>query len=282
MNRILAIFIWLAATATSVLFMSGRWWFPPLASAQGVAIDQQFALTFAVIGVAFVMTQIALGFAVWRYGATSDAPAAQSAGNNRLEIFWTAATAFVFIALAVLGQRVWLNLRGEEAPADAVRVEVWGQQFQWYFHYAGADARMGRTRAELISDAGGNPVGLDRASDPLAKDDIVAPTLVLPLNRPTELILHARDVTHSLWLPNLRFKQDAVPGLQVRAILTATAPGLYDVACAELCGQQHYKMKAQLLVLPDADFRALMSLPPDQWPAKRDEFVQRYAASPPP
>ena len=129
---------------------------------------------------------------------------------------------------------------------------------------------------QLISDAGGNPIGLDRASDPAANDDIVAPTLILPLNRPAELVLRARDVTHSLWLPNMRFKQDAVPGLQIRVYLTATAPGLYDVACAELCGQQHYKMNAKMLVLPDEEFNALMQLLPDQWPAKRNELLEKY------
>jgi cytochrome c oxidase subunit 2 len=271
MQRTLALFIWFPALATAALFLSGRWWWPRLISAHGVAVDRQFALTFALIGMAFIAVQFALGFILWR-GDTGH----NSAGNTRLEIFWTAATALIFIALAVTGQRVWSSYRYASAPANAFRVEVWGQQYQWNFHYSGADNRLGRVLPQLISDAGGNPIGLDRANDSAAQDDIVAPTLILPLNRPTELILRARDVTHSLWLPNMRFKQDAAPGLQIRALLTATAPGLYDVACAELCGQQHYKMNAKMLVLPEAEFNQLMQLPPDQWPAKRNEFLAKY------
>jgi cytochrome c oxidase subunit 2 len=275
MNRLAAVIVWLLTGATAAFFLQNRWWWPPTVSTFGQAVDRQFKLTFTVIAVAFVCVQFLLGLAVWRYGRNRNTQQ-YTASNPRLEIFWTAATTLVFIALAVLGQRVWAAYRFAPAPADAFRVEVWGQQYQWNFHYAGADGQMGRARAELISDSGGNPLGLDKKQDTTAADDIVAPTLVMPLNRPTELVLRARDVTHSLWLPNLRFKQDAVPGLQVRAILTATAPGLYDVACAELCGQQHYKMNAKLLVLPEADFSALMSLPSDQWPAKRNELLAKY------
>ena len=273
MQRVLALLIWLLALATAALFMSGRWWWPKLISAHGVAVDRQFSLTFTVIGVAFILVQLTLGLILWRGHSPKTNNAA---GNTRLEITWTAATAIIFIALAITGQRVWSAYRFAPVPANAFRIEVWGQQYQWNFHYAGADNQPGRTRPELISDSGGNPIGLDRANDPTAKDDIVAPTLILPLNRPTELILRARDVTHSLWLPNLRFKQDAVPGLQIRAYLTATAPGLYDVACAELCGQQHYKMNAKMLVLPEDEFNSLMKLPPGEWPAKRNELLLKY------
>ena len=277
MRRIFAISLWLLTAATVVLFISGRWQWPRLIAAHGVAIDRQFTLTWTVIGVAFILTQALLGFVVWRFSNQSDeSRRVYPTSHKSLEIFWTVATAVIFIGLAVTGQRVWRNFHFAAAPAAPFRVEVWGQQFAWHFHYAGADERLGRNLPELMNDAGGNSIGLDRQNDPAALDDIVAPTLVMPLNRPTELTLRARDVIHSLWLPNMRFKQDAVPGLSIRAYLTPTAPGLYDIACAELCGPQHYKMKARLLALPDEEFRALMSLAPDQWPAKRDELAAKY------
>ena len=274
MRRVLALIIWFLALATATLFLTGRWTWPRLVSLHGVAVDRQFSLTWAVLGLAFVAVQITLGMIVWHSGTASRG--AVSSGNNRLEILWTATTACIFLFLAVTGQRVWRAYRFAPVSADAFRVGVWGQQYQWNFHYAGADGKLGRTRPELINDAGGNPIGLDRTNDPAALDDIVAPTLVLPLNRMSELTLRTRDVIHSLWLPNLRFKQDAVPGLSIRAYLTPTAPGLYDVACAELCGPQHYKMAAKLLILPDDEFNALMQLAPAQWPAKRNELLAKY------
>jgi cytochrome c oxidase subunit 2 len=74
------------------------------------------------------------------------------------------------------------------------------------------------------------------------------------VNRPVRIILRSKDVTHSFFVPPLRVKQDAVPGMAIQVHFTATKTGEYEIACAELCGMQHYKMRARLLVMTDADF----------------------------
>src|SRR5438128_9685049 len=79
---------------------------------------------------------------------------------------------------------------------DQIFVDVYAQQFRWYFHYAGADRKRGRTKAELVDTAEGNPAGLD-PSDPAAADDIVSSTLVLPEHWDVSLDLYAQDVIHS-------------------------------------------------------------------------------------
>lgn len=288
MKHIWAILLWLAALGTVALCASGRWTWPHAIAAHNPALDRQFNLTWLIIGVTFAVVQVLLGFIVWRYGTTQTAVEADSVETRRSaslpawEIAWTAGTAFIFISLAITGGRVWRDWRNaQQATSEVWRVGVWGQQYQWQFHYAGIDGQTGRTVPQLINDAGGNPIGLDRANDAAASDDLVAATLVLPLNRVSELTLHARDVIHSLWLPNLRFKQDAVPGLTVKAYLTPTQAGLYEIACAELCGPQHYNMRAQLLVLPPDEFAALMSTPRADWPAQRNALLAKYATDNP-
>lgn len=283
MKRIWALLFWLTALGTLALCASGRWTWPHAIAAHNAALDRQFRLTWTVIGAAFVVVQVLLGFIVWRYGAARETVDADPVETRRItsrpawEIAWTAGTALIFIALAVTGGRVWRDWRNPQVPADVWRVGVWGQQYQWQFHYTGLDGQAGRTAPQLINAAAGNPLGLDRQNDAAATDDIVAATLILPLNRMSELTLHARDVIHSLWLPNLRFKQDAVPGLTVKAYLTPTEAGLYEIACAELCGPQHYNMRAQLLVLPPDEFTALMSAPAAQWLAQRNALLTKYA-----
>jgi cytochrome c oxidase subunit 2 len=169
-------------------------------------------------------------------------------------MLWTVITAAIFIGLAVMGQRVWAQLHFQSAPAGSYQVEVVAQQFQWNFHYPGADGVFGHTDPSLIKDSELNFVGLDE-KDPKAKDDSVVSALVIPVNRPTELLLRSKDVTHNLWVPPLRFKQDLVPGMTIRVHFTATKVGKYELACAELCGQLHYKMKSYLLVLPEDEHR---------------------------
>lgn len=277
MGRVLAVLIWLITLLTVILFVSKRWWFPENISAHGVGIDSQYAITLMVVAFAFVAAQIGLGYTIWKYRATSadKERATYSHGNNRLEVIWTAITALIFISLAVAGQRVWASLHFQDAPPGAFEVRVVAQQFQWNFRYPGKDNAFGRTDPKLINDGNQNFVGLDD-TDEHAKDDIVAPTLVVPLNRPVRIILNSRDVTHSLWIPNMRFKQDAVPGLEIPVHLTAQKVGLYEIACAELCGQLHYKMGAKMLVLPEDEFQSLMVMSQPDFQKQRDEYLKKY------
>lgn len=276
MGRALAVFLWVMTGLSVWMFLDGRWWFPASISEHGPAYDQQFLLTIIVVGVAFVAAQVALGYAVWRFADTGQGTrAVYSHGNNRMEILWTAVTAVIFITVALLGQRVWWNLHLVGAPPDSAQVRVTAQQFQWNFHYPGPDGRFGRTDPKLISDESINYVGLDSA-DPAAKDDVVTQTLVTKTDAPVQLTLMARDVTHAFWVPQLRFKQDAVPGLDVKVHFTPQQTGQYEIACAELCGQQHYKMRSYMLVIPGDEYDALVTLPQAQFNRRVGELVKKY------
>ncbi|MCA1621435.1 MAG: cytochrome c oxidase subunit II [Acidobacteria bacterium] len=279
MGRAFAVFLWVMTGLSVWMFVNGKWWFPPSISEHGPAYDQQFILTMVVVGVAFVAAQAALGYAVWRFRDTGEGTrAVYSHGNNRMEILWTGITAAIFITVALLGQRVWWNLHMVAAPAGSNQVRVVAQQFQWNFHYAGPDGKFGRTDPRKISDESINYIGLDSA-DPAAADDSVTQTLVTAVNRPVELNLAARDVTHSFWVPQLRFKQDAVPGLDVKVHFTPQTVGQYEIACAELCGQQHYKMRSYMLVVPADEYNSLVALPQSQFNRRVGELVRKYPLS---
>jgi len=276
MGRALAILIWLLTLGSVWLFLSGRWWFPQAITEHGPAYDRQFMLTIIVVGVAFTAAQIGLGIALWRYRSTSSTDrAVYSHGNNRLEIVWTIVTALVFISLGVLGQSVWAKLHFQPASAGAYKVQVTAQQFSWNFHYAGKDQKFGRTDPTLIKDADLNFIGLD-SNDPAAQDDAAITSLVVPVNRQVELTLNSKDVTHSFWVPPLRFKQDLVPGMAIKVHFTPTKVGKYELACAELCGALHFKMKSQMLVLPEEEHRALAEMPQAQFQAKVAELLNKY------
>lgn len=274
-GRALAVVIWLLTIFSVGLFFMG-WWFPPSISEHGPAYDQQFLITIIVVGLSFVLAQIGLGYMVWRYRDTGQGERAlYSHGSNKLEMTWTVITAIIFIALAVLGQRVWASLHFQPAPPGSAQVEVVAQQFQWNFHYPGADKQFGRTDPRLIKDEELNFVGLDPA-DPATRDDSVVTSLAVPLNRPVELTLRAKDVTHSFWVPQLRFKQDLVPGMNIKVHFTANKAGKYELACAELCGQLHFKMKSYMLVLPDNEYNELVALPQAQFQARMGELLKKY------
>lgn len=275
MGRLLGIAIWVITVLSVLMFFNRHWWFPEAITDHGPSVDRQFMITIVVCGIAFAAAQIGLGWVVWKYrDAAEKQRAVYSHGNNRLEIVWTLVTAVVFISLAVMGQRVWASLHLNAPPAGTYEIQVVAQQFAWNVHYPGKDMKFGRTDTQVMDDTT-NPVGLVD-SDANGKDDTVTPTLVIPVNRPIALILKSKDVTHSFWVPQLRFKQDLVPGMAIRVHFTANKVGKYELACAELCGMNHYKMKSYLLVLPQSDFDALTQMPQNQFQSRKDQLFNSY------
>jgi cytochrome c oxidase subunit 2 len=276
MGRALAVIIWILTLGSVSLFFVRQWWFPTAISSHAVALDRQFLLTIIVVGIAFTIAQVGLGYMVWKYRERPiNDRAVYTHGSNRLEVIWTIVTATIFIGLAVIGQSVWASLHFNQAPAGSFQVEVVSQQFQWNFHYAGKDGVFGRTDPSLIDDSALNFIGLDE-TDPSAKDDVVHSVIAIPVGRPVELILRSKDVIHDFWVPQLRFKQDLVPGMVIRVHFTANQTGKYELACAELCGQLHFKMKSYMLVLPEAEHQALMSLPQEQFQSRITELLAKY------
>ena len=136
-----------------------------------------------------------------------------------------------------------------------MQVEVTGQQFVWYFRYPGADAAFGRTNLSLVAPAEGNPLGID-PNDSYGHDDIVTSQLVLPANREVDLTLRAVDVIHGFSIPEMRIKQNAIPGQTTHIHFTPELPGDYAILCTQVCGLGHYRMLATLRVLSPADFAA--------------------------
>jgi cytochrome c oxidase subunit 2 len=276
MGRILALLIVIVAIASVWMFVSGHWWFPHSISEHGEAIDRQFVRTALVVAFAFVSSQLALAYAVWRYGRKGNERSVYSHGNNKLEAVWTLITAAIFVVVAVLGQMVWYNLHILEAAPGAVQVNVVGQQFQWNFHYPGKDGIIGKTDAKFINDGSLNFVGID-PDDANGKDDIQLSTLIVPQNRPVSIKIRSKDVIHDLFIPALRLKQDAVPGMNVNMHFTAKEVGKYEIACAELCGSLHYNMKTFMLVLPPDEYNKLSEMGEDKFKERVTQLMQEYS-----
>jgi len=228
------------------LFIAKPWWFPTLSSIHGAEIDGVFTAVLIVTGIAFVVTQAMLGYFVARYGAAGNEKADYWHDNPKAEFLLLTGTALILVVLVFMGQRVWLKYYFSGLPENAITVQVTAQQFQWQFHYPGADGKIGRTDLKLVDSV--NQIGLDE-KDEASKDDIVVTgEMHVPVNKPVIVRLRSKDVIHSFFLPNQRVKQDAVPGLAVEVAFTPNVAGNFELACAELCGNNHYKMRGLVTI----------------------------------
>jgi cytochrome c oxidase subunit 2 len=228
------------------------WPMPPNASAHGAALDHHLILNLwiALALLAFAHLILFAGLLLKR----------REEPRNRalVEYLPLAAVTLLFASLTLRAERLWAATRYVGPDLAALQVEGTGMQFAWYFRYPGPDAAFGRTRPQLIAPGEGNPLGLDPA-DPRGADDLVSSELVLPLNREVDLRLHAQDVMHGFSVPALRIKQNAVPGADIHIHFTPTVVGTYAILCTQLCGLGHFRMTANLRVLPPEAYTAWLA-----------------------
>lgn len=242
---------------------------PEVASAHGAALDEVNVLVHWLMLVLFVGWGAFFSYLLVRFRRGRNPNAVygglQTKAPKWMEGGVAAAEAVLLIAFSI---PLWSD-RVDAFPAEeeSTVVRVVGQQFAWNVHYPGPDGVFGATRAELV-DEQTNPLGLDD-SDPAAADDVTTINhLYLPLGRPAIIHLSSKDVIHSFMLNEMRVKQDAVPGVTIPAWFEPTVTTAemrdrrgdqqfdYEIACAQLCGLGHYRMRGFLHIVTQDEFDA--------------------------
>jgi cytochrome c oxidase subunit 2 len=230
-------------------FYFTKTWLPPLKSDR-IAIDHALAITLAVTGLVFIVTNLMLAWFGYAYQDGPGAKAAYWHDSPRLEMTWTLVTAGILAIFLFNALSLWAKVTAPP-PADAVLIEVTGQQFAWNVRYPGKDGVLGKT--DHLQASQDNPIGLVK-DDPASKDDLLLLNqMYLPKDKPVRVQVRSMDVIHSFFLPNFRVKQDAMPGMTIDIWFTPTEVGDFEIACAEHCGLGHYRMRGQVHVVPAAD-----------------------------
>jgi cytochrome c oxidase subunit 2 len=253
---LLALLLTLLVLATVYVFAAHLFPPPPPITSIALLVDRQYDLTLYVAGVAFILAQLGLAYAVFRFRDRGQR-AHFTHGNVAMEVVWTTITLVVFLGLAIAGRKAWAEDRYTAAEPGAIQIEVTTTQFVYTFRYPGADNKFGRLDPSLVSAPTGNPLGLD-PNDPAGRDDIVVPTLTVPVDHPVELLLRSQDVVHNFFVRELRLQQDSVPGMMVPVHFTANRIGQYDIVCTQLCGLGQNTMHSFLNVVSESDYESFL------------------------
>lgn len=253
---LLSLLLVILVLATVYVFASGAYAPPPAITAVGKAIDQQYDLTLGVVATVFILSQLGLAFVIFRFRDHGQ-KAHFTRGNNTMEVIWTTATVILFVGLGLMGRKAWAEVRFTEAAPNAIQVEVTENQFVFNFRYPGPDGKFGKLDPKQISASTGNPLGIDQ-NDPAGKDDIVVPTLTVPVNHEVQLMIRSQDVIHNFYVRELRLQQDATPGMVVPLHFTANTIGQYEIVCTQLCGLGHSRMHSYLNVVSAADYETFL------------------------
>ncbi len=230
-------------------------WMPIQASTHAAEIDQMTILVHWLMLVMFVGWGAFFVFVLLRFRRGANPTADYAGAKGKFAKSTEVAVAIVEVVLLV-GYAIpsWaIRVKAFPAEDQAVVVRVVGTQFAWNIQYPGPDGKFGRTDIKLVGSD--NPLGLDR-SDPAAKDDITTINqLNLPVDRPVLVRLSSMDVIHSFGVYEMRVKQDAIPGIQIPVWFIPNRIGEYEIACSQLCGLGHFRMRGFLTVQSDAAYR---------------------------
>lgn len=249
MSRFWSILFFLVPLLSVGTFLMATFHIPPLDhcglpesfSSAGDTIDQLFNGIHVLAAVILLGTGLTLGWMLWRFDhrRAGNTKALYVHHNTRLEIAWTVIPGIILVFLAFFQMKSWsenkmdrpTQLENGELVLRPPLVMVKAKRFGWEFFYAGAD-------------------GIVETED----DIFIENLLVLPVGEDVVLQLESRDVIHSFFVPELRLKQDIVPGMTQFVWFNSRKTGDVEIMCAELCGWGHYKMKGQLRLVDRATF----------------------------
>lgn len=199
-------------------------WLPVDVSTFGREIDSLFYLIYYITGATFILVTFLMILFLVMYRQKEGRRATYSHGNTTLEIVWTIIPAAILVVLSFMSVSTWAKIK-RYAPDSDFEIQVTAKQFNWEVVYPGADRKFGT------------------ADDVRFDNDIH-----VPVNKVVRVHLSSKDVIHSFFLPNLRLRQDAVPGRSILVWFEANKPGKYEIACSQLCGFGHSGMIGWLYV----------------------------------
>jgi cytochrome c oxidase subunit 2 len=266
-SSILTLVLGIALTLISLWYGQNHGLMPFAASEDAKQIDNIFNLMMTIATGLFLIVEGAIVYIVIRFrrkkGDQTDGPAIE--GNVPLEIFWTAIPTVIVFILAVYSFEIYNNIGGLDPLISADS----DTEIAHHSHHHGTMMAMGGDRKVALGignsyDGEGVPPlvvnvkGIQYAwIFTYPETGIVSGELHAPVNRPVQLNMEAGDVIHAFWVPQLRLKQDVIPGQETVLSFKSNQIGQYPIICAELCGAYHGGMKSSFVVHSQTDY--------DQW-----------------
>lgn len=233
------------------------------ASIHGEKTDWLLNVNFVLIFIPFIITHIFLAWFAFKYYGRKNTKATFYAHNNKLEMIWTIIPAIVLTFVIGYGLKTWNEITSP-ATADAIKIELYAQQFSWTARYAGDDNKLGDSDYKLIE--GANELGIDMKDKASSDDKIVKGEFHIPVGKEIDFKFRSRDVIHSAYFPHFRTQMNAVPGMTTtfHFVPTITTKEMkkkmnnekfeYVLLCAKICGASHWNMQMNVVVDSPEDY----------------------------
>lgn len=257
----------LAALLLFVVAPSMDWWLPKLENegSYGSDADALFYWILGATGFFFILTEAILVYCLYKYTYNPNRKAVYTHGNHRLEMAWTIVPGVILLIIAFVQISTWADIKYVgKMPVPDVILDTSARQFEWRMRYPNPDTQEQLIKAWKEENNQGPADTWGKNRNASISDLHLVNEVHTWKGAKTRLYLSTKDVLHSFFLPNLRLKQDAVPGKVIPVWFEATNHNVewdgkklvgkpWALACAELCGWGHYKMKGHFYVHKDKE-----------------------------
>ncbi len=287
-SNILTLVAGVLITLISLWYGQNHGLMPIAASEQAKQVDGIFNFMMTISTGLFLLVEGVIIIAAIKYrrkkGDNTDGPPIE--GNVPLEIFWTAIPTVIVFILAVYSFEIYNEMGGLDPMASHDHQRIAHHQMpasqQIAFDTSQKQVALG-FGASPNDTSGQAPLKVDVNGIQYAwiftypETGIVSGEMHVPIDRTVQLNIRAGDVLHAFWMPELRLKQDAIPGRDAELTFTANREGKYPIICAELCGSYHGGMKTMLYVQSQAEYDKWVT---DNTLAQADDLSKSVAVNP--
>ncbi|MEH1874618.1 cytochrome c oxidase subunit II [Nostoc sp.] len=265
----------LIAGCIAVLLVFSHWigqqaysWMPLEATAEAQKVDYLFSFLVSVGAFVFLglVGMMVYSIIFFRASPKDYSEGHPSRGDVRLEILWTVTPTLLVLWIAFQGFNIYQQLditglqqivhlhRPLEEPAYAElndnkpkpaseTIRVFVKQWDWSFQYP---------------------------------NNLTSNELHLPVNLPTRLNMHAKDVLHSFYVPEFRLQQYIVPGRNIDIVLTPIRTGKYHLKDSLFSGTYFALMDANVYVESQEAYKQWLTQTAAQQPTATNQAVAEH------
>jgi len=223
-----SLIIHLGSLYSAVAHAAPSTFMPPEATEVAEKVDLLYGFLVAVSVISCILVIGGMVVFAVKYRRKPGVKSAYITHNTTLEFLWSFIPFCIFMLAFGWGWYVYHFLR--VAPQDAFEVNLRAQKWNWTFLYKSGKSSTG--------------------------------DLYVPTNTPIKMIMGSTDVIHSFYIPAFRSKQDVVPGRYTTLWFNIEKPGVYQIFCAEYCGDGHSAMMAKIHALSKDQFDSWLASDP--------------------
>ncbi|MEO7477873.1 MAG: cytochrome c oxidase subunit II [Lysobacteraceae bacterium] len=218
-------------------------------------------LTLGICVVIGILVFGAMAYAMFKFRKSKGAVAATWSHNTTAEIIWTIIPILILVVMTVPATKTLFAMY--DTSKSEMTVKITGYQWMWRYEYLGENVEF-LSRLDRLSDrtralgSGLDPYAVKTGDENTYLLNVDHP-LVLPVDTKIRFVVTGADVIHAWWVPELGWKQDAIPGIINENWTRINKPGIYRGQCAELCGRDHGFMPIVVKAVPKAEFKAWLA-----------------------